>query len=550
MKKNKFILAAAFAAVLVSCSQDENLNSSNDYTQLINSGQIAFATTNASKADTRAGETLTELSNFYVTAVNNSNAYYFKEQQFNKEGSVFTSPTKFYWPTTGTLSFYAVNYMGTISSATAVPTYTYTEWDGNKDLVAATVKASEKQIPCPLTFKHLTAKVGYSAKAKDQTEELSYSLYAVRMTTPAKGTYTFDNASQGTGTWSIDNNTTKTYDYGLPSSGVTFNQTGNNASGNTTFNVLPVTDGNITFEVEYKVLKNGNVISDFTGTNKKTVTVSAPNLTPGKKYVYNFLLTRGTDETITFTTTVTAWETGDTQDVDVYNDYSLIDVNNANLADVVNLYSDIRDMAAQYISDNGITANPDLYVCQYGRINRYNDATWQIAGGTLNEGFKTMADQYYSKFSQIQKINLPNGDVLDAPHFWAVLNTMMTGFGDLGGWGGDLVEFAANVKADNSLSFPSGNFDREDWVSDADGYNIYTLYPDNILLGLKTYYTSTLTEKYRVITFKTEETIATRFQNSSKYTYLAVLMKQKGVTSTDVALAAQKMQDYIDANSR
>ena len=316
MKKNKFILAAAFAAALVSCSQDENLNSSNDYTQLINSGQIAFATTNASKADTRAGETLTSLSNFYVTAVNNSNAYYFTEQQFSKDGSVFTSPTKFYWPTTGTLSFYAVNYKGTISSATAVPTYTYTEWDGNKDLVAATVKASEKQIPCPLTFKHLTAKVGYKALAKDQTEELSYSLYAVRMTTPAKGTYTFDNASQGTGTWNIDNNTTKTYDYGLPSSGVTFNQTGSNASGNTTFNVLPVTNGNITFEVEYKVLKNGNVISDFTGTNKKTVTVTNPNLTPGKKYVYNFLLTRGTDETITFSTTVSAWETGDTQDVD------------------------------------------------------------------------------------------------------------------------------------------------------------------------------------------------------------------------------------------
>ena len=308
MKKNKFILAAAFAAALVSCSQDENLNSSNDYTELINSGQIAFATANASKADTRAGETLTALSNFYVTAVNNSNAYYFKEQQFNKEGSVFTSATKFYWPTTGTLSFYAVNYKGTINSTAAVPTYNYTEWDGSKDLVAATVKASEKQIPCPLTFKHLTAKVGYSAKAKDQTEELNYTLYAVRMTTPAKGTYTFANASEGTGTWSIDNNTTKTYDFGLPASGVTFNQTGSNASGNTTFNVLPVTDGNITFEVEYKVLKNGNVISDFTGDNKKTVTVNAPNLTPGKKYVYNFLLTRGTDETITFSTTVSEWD--------------------------------------------------------------------------------------------------------------------------------------------------------------------------------------------------------------------------------------------------
>ena len=316
MKKNKFIIAAAFAAALVSCSQDENLNSSNDYTELLNSGQIAFATTNAS----RAGETLTELSNFYVTA-ESANGYYFKDQLFTKNGTVFTSDTKFYWPTTGTLSFYAVNYMGTVNSSFSPygPAYDYTDWDGSKDLVVAEVDCSEKQIPCPLTFKHATAKVGYKALAKDQTEELSYSLYAVRMTTPAKGTLAFgiSDAQPFPVYWSIDNNTTKTYDYGLPSSGVTFNQTGSNASGNTTFNVLPVTDGNITFEVEYKVLKNGNVISDFTGTNKKTVTVTNPNLTPGKKYVYNFLLTRGTDETITFSTTVSAWETGDTQDVDL-----------------------------------------------------------------------------------------------------------------------------------------------------------------------------------------------------------------------------------------
>ena len=206
-------------------------------------------------------------------------------------------------------------------------------------------------------------------------------------------------------------------------------------------------------------------------------------------------------------------------------------------------------MAELYISENSSSVKPDLLVCQYGRINRYNDNTWQIAGGSLPESFKKMADKYYSIFPQIQKINLPNGDVLDAPHFWAVLNTMMTGFGDLGGWGGDLVEFAANVKADNTVTFPSGDFNREDWISDADGYNIYTLYPDNILLGLKTYFTSTLTEKQRVVGFKTSETIGDRFQNSSNFDYLSVLMIQKGVTSTEIALAAQKMQEYLDANS-
>ena len=120
MKKTKLFLCAACAATIMSCSQDENIANNNDYNELINSGAILFATNNAKVR--ASGETVTNLTSFYVTAVNNNDNYYFQQVQFNSTADVFTSTETYYWPTTRTLSFYAVNEKGTFNKDASVPT--------------------------------------------------------------------------------------------------------------------------------------------------------------------------------------------------------------------------------------------------------------------------------------------------------------------------------------------------------------------------------------------------------------------------------------------
>lgn len=217
----------------------------------------------------------------------------------------------------------------------------------------------------------------------------------------------------------------------------------------------------------------------------------------------------------------------------------------------ITFYADkIRSFIDSYKNDHSsITASTDFILSQYGRIGRYNDITWSIAGGTIDSGLKAALDERFAFFKNVQEIELPNGDTLDAPHFWAVINTIMNGFGDLGGWAGDLVEFAALLKTSPDETFPttSSAFDKVDWNSDADAYNIMKIYSNDIIADMKGYFTSGLTEKQRINTFITSDDIKTRFDNSpNKTPYLNLLMQKYGVT--DITDAANKMQAYLDEN--
>ena len=220
--------------------------------------------------------------------------------------------------------------------------------------------------------------------------------------------------------------------------------------------------------------------------------------------------------------------------------------------DSIILYADkIRSFINSYKSvHSSITSTTDFILSQYGRIGRYNDAAWAVAGGTIDADLKTALDNKFSFFKNVQEIELPNGDTLDAPHFWAVVNTIMNNFGDLGGWAGDLVEFAAALKTNPDESFPtslSSGFDRVDWNSDADAYNIMKTYSNDLLSDMRAYFTKTLTESQRINTFITSDDIKTRFNGSpNKTPYLDLLMQKYGVS--DITDAATKMQAYLDEN--
>lgn len=196
-----------------------------------------------------------------------------------------------------------------------------------------------------------------------------------------------------------------------------------------------------------------------------------------------------------------------------------------------------------------ISDSSDLILAQYGRIGRYNDSTWAVAGGNIDASLKAELDAKFLYFQNIQEIDLPNGDKLDAPHFWAVINTLFKGYGDLGGWAGDLVQFAATLKTNPSETFPtssSGGFDKVDWNSDADAYNIIKTYSNDLLSDMQAYFIEDLSEKQRIDEFITENDIETRFNNSNNKLFLNFLMTKYGVTS--ITDAATKMQTYLDAN--
>ena len=303
-------MTALAIVTLASCNDDESMTQYRD-----DSRTIAFAT---NRKATRSGETISSLDQFTVSAVNADNSAYYSnvDYVYNPGEGVFKSEVPRYWPADGSLSFYAINQTGMYAvDGNNVPYFTYTNWSGEKDLVAATVKSGVKTVPYPLTFKHITSQIYVSAEAQDKTGDLTYKLLSVKMTAPSTGTYRFADATEGTGTWEVDNSVTSEYSYedGLPR---TFRQNGQVELSSTYWNILPVTDGDIQFVIEYQILQSDKVVADFTGVNARTCAASSPGLLPGKQYVYNFVLPFSSAEEICFTATVSDWGDRESNDLE------------------------------------------------------------------------------------------------------------------------------------------------------------------------------------------------------------------------------------------
>ena len=308
--KRTLLMTALAIVTLASCNDDESMTQYRD-----DSRTIAFAT---NRKATRSGETISSLDQFTVSAVNADNSAYYSnvDYVYNPGEGVFKSEVPRYWPADGSLSFYAINHTGMYAvDGNNVPYFTYTNWSGEKDLVAATVKSGVKTVPYPLTFKHITSQIYVSAEAQDKTGDLTYKLLSVKMTAPSTGTYRFADATEGTGTWEVDNSVTSEYSYedGLPR---TFRQNGQVELSSTYWNILPVTDGDIQFLIEYQILQSDKVVADFTGVNARTCAASSPGLLPGKQYVYNFVLPFSSAEEICFTATVSDWEDRESNDLE------------------------------------------------------------------------------------------------------------------------------------------------------------------------------------------------------------------------------------------
>ena len=118
MKKILFLSAiAASMGVMTSCSQEDDYMPSSS----IDSNSIVFSTSSAkanAKAATRSAVTLNSINKFTVSAVNADKTPFFSSVLFdyNSVAGVFQSTPNYYWPLSGSLSYYAISDPGTVST--------------------------------------------------------------------------------------------------------------------------------------------------------------------------------------------------------------------------------------------------------------------------------------------------------------------------------------------------------------------------------------------------------------------------------------------------
>ena len=168
MKKNLlFFAAAAGMLALASCSQDATEG-------VDKGGTIKFRP--SINGMTRALPiTSTNLSSFNVTGfVEGEAANYFTDWKVNKNGSVWETVGEQYWPSTGTLKFFAyapTDISGTVNISPTSQAITgfkvQRQSDDQKDLVVAYnagTKASNETSGISLNFKHALSQIEIQAK--------------------------------------------------------------------------------------------------------------------------------------------------------------------------------------------------------------------------------------------------------------------------------------------------------------------------------------------------------------------------------------------------
>ena len=209
MKKQLFFLAAA-ALALASCSNDE--------TTAVNQGDvISFRplVNNVTRAASVADVTTPNLTSFTVNAMkaNTETPYFSNAVYTGTSGGTFTCTSKYYWPASESLDFYAYAPAGNSQvSYSGYKTFTVTPTSGTNpasqvDLVYAATKGKNKASNASgvtLNFRHTGAKI--VCKVQNTSTALKFGVegWKVGYLSPT-GTFTFadsdtDGRNTGSGT--------------------------------------------------------------------------------------------------------------------------------------------------------------------------------------------------------------------------------------------------------------------------------------------------------------------------------------------------------------
>ena len=330
MNKNIKLFGMALLAgvAMTSCSNEDDVTNWDD-TYLSRKGIISFVSSLQTRTTTTAS-----FNNFYATIRDNtSNSVLLTREKFSYDGEVgaYKSETDYYWPAAGTIDIYAVagdsnaDNLSTPTTATQKCTYKYINDTFTRDIQVSSALSAEQQSPYPLTFKHILSKVKIKIAATE-TYALNYQLTSIQMTTPKTGTYTFPSSESSTGSWSIANDTQdrtfwSVYYAGSAASSFPYTMSFTQSVWTDWSYILPTKTEPITFDVEYKVYNGAQLVGDYTGTNKKTVTVATPDLEMGREYTFILSIPSGSAR-MTFSLSEEDWASN----IKTVNGYKFVDM--------------------------------------------------------------------------------------------------------------------------------------------------------------------------------------------------------------------------------
>lgn len=304
--KKKFLtlcLAALTLAGFTSCSADDDLADTGTSGKSLSESPIIFtASRDRSRAD---AETLTDLDSFTAWAARSPSSgntdYVFRDTEFkwDAEERDYRCSAKPVWPDSGNLDFFACNVpyiMGGIQDNPNMVLFVQSDWDGTRDAVVAYAFNVSKQDKVPLNFKHITAKVSVGLSIAPQPN-VSCKVRSVVMYAPNQLMYSATPTSETFASSNYDNSHGK-YVFYEEDSSVDWEFEMDESHPNEdcqdcSYNIAPQAD-KIVFEVEYETYFSGVKQHDFTGSNKKTLTIDNPDLEPGKTYQFDLRLSDGT----------------------------------------------------------------------------------------------------------------------------------------------------------------------------------------------------------------------------------------------------------------
>ena len=222
----KFFFFAAIAAIgLASCSNDETVAVNENAGNEISFRALTNNVTRAADIDAGSGTYGLQMLGFTVFAnVGSTATNYFPETTFTYGDGTYTSSTKYYWPSSGSLDFFAYQYSewgnNTVTHTAQTKAFTVTPSStaaNQTDLVIACTTGKTKAANgagVSLNFRHAESKVTIKLKNSSTTTTITVG-DVVLGNVYTTGTYTFtgstDNAETPSDVANTDGNNNSTY---------------------------------------------------------------------------------------------------------------------------------------------------------------------------------------------------------------------------------------------------------------------------------------------------------------------------------------------------
>lgn len=299
----KIIISALTLLALVSCAKEQTPSPVNPGATPIVFGSPAVL---ATKSVTESTVSTIQTDGFNVACVKSDNSVYFNSKAVWESANSYYNPAAtgnvYYYPNSGTVSFYACHPVSeSISVTSGAATIAYTQ-SGSKDLVVAKkTGVSAQSSSVALTFDHALAKCIVTAKGDDP--KVTYKLKSVSLNAPATGTYAF-----ATSTWTPG--TASAVSFYSDASGMDISTSAATAVA-TPLTFVP---GKLVLTASWECYIGTELVGSYTASTAAVTEANAVNLQQGKENTINLTLKNADAKTITFTVSLNAWGTS-SQDI-------------------------------------------------------------------------------------------------------------------------------------------------------------------------------------------------------------------------------------------